>query len=255
MNIGFGSFSFSSSLPAGAWAPSGASANRKSAEQARVRYTIEILDTGIGAGGAGSWAGGTGNPSILLRPAARQRLPTDYDGSHNAVCFEEHQNAERPWYTPRVHPNDCGRGRRLHHPAPSRPRWPEVRRPERQGERRPHRRRRPGPDQRPGAVPGRRLPDHRLGRPGRGVGSGTLVLQGQVGPRPGQGGGREALRGQDAEPQVCGLRGLPGDAREGTGGRRRPDRHPRPPARLRRPGGDAGRQARLLREAAHPQHP
>ena len=45
MNIGLGSFSFSSSSPAGAWAPSGARAKTNDTEQARVRYTIEILDS------------------------------------------------------------------------------------------------------------------------------------------------------------------------------------------------------------------
>ena len=77
---------------------------------------------------------------------------------------------------------------------------------------------------------------------------------GIVGPRPGARGDREALRGEDAELQVRGVRGLPRHAGEGEVHRRRPHRHPRPPARLRVDPRDEGRQARLLREAAHPQH-
>ena len=54
---------------------------------------------------------------------------------------------------------------------------------------------------------------------------------------------------------VRGLRRLPGHAREGEGDRRRPDRHARSPARVRLDPRDEGGQARVLREAAHAQHP
>ena len=51
------------------------------------------------------------------------------------------------------------------------------------------------------------------------------------------------------------VRGLPGHAREGEGHRRRPHRHARPPARVHLDPRDESGQARLLREAAHAQHP
>ena len=64
----------------------------------------------------------------------------------------------------------------------------------------------------------------------------------------------EALPREDPQLQVRRLRGLPGHAGEGEGDRRRPDRHPGPPPRLRLDPRDEGRQARLLREAADSRH-
>ena len=74
-------------------------------------------------------------------------------------------------------------------------------------------------------------------------------------------GGREPVKAEvekhfaaaDAQLQVRRLRGLSGDAGEGKGDRRRPLRHARPSARLCLRGGDAGRQARVLRETADAQ--
>ena len=65
---------------------------------------------------------------------------------------------------------------------------PALRRPERQGERRDHRRRRAGPAQLARPLPGGGLPDHRARRSGRGMGSLEVVLRRQVGPRAGEGG-------------------------------------------------------------------
>ena len=78
---------------------------------------------------------------------------------------------------------------------------------------------------------------------------------GNVGPRAGESGDRKALLRQDAELQVRGVRRLPGHAREGKGHRRRPHRHARPPARVHLDSRDEVGQARVLREAAHAQHP
>ena len=83
----------------------------------------------------------------------------------------------------------------------------------------------------------------------------TVVLRRQVGPRAGESGDRKALLRQDAQSQVRGVRGLPGHAREGKGHRRRPHRHARPPARVHLDPRDEVGQARVLREAAHAQHP
>ena len=44
MNMGLGSFSFSSSLPGSGCAPSGARARANNTEHASVRLVIEILD-------------------------------------------------------------------------------------------------------------------------------------------------------------------------------------------------------------------
>ena len=130
-----------------------------------------------------------------------------------------------------------------------------LRRAQRQGERRDHRRRRPGPDQRARALPGGRLPGHRAGRSGPGVGPDEVVLRRQGRQRAGKGGSREALRREDPQPQLRGVRRLPGHAGEGEGDRCRPHRHARSFARLHLDSRDEGGQARVLREAAHPQHP
>ena len=79
-----------------------------------------------------------------------------------------------------------------------------------------------------------------------------LRRKGRAGPDPRR--DRGALPREDPQLQVRRARGLPGDAGEGEGDRRRPDRHPGPPPRLRLDPRHEGRQARLLREAADPRH-
>ena len=98
------------------------------------------------------------------------------------------------------------------------------------------------------------LPGDRDRRPVRGVGPEPLLLRREGRPRTGQGGDREGLRRQDPQLPVRRLRGLPRDAREGEGDRRRPHRHTGPLPRLRLDLRDEGRQARLLREAADTRH-
>ena len=206
--------------------------------------------------GPGSPQSSGAGSQVLAPNGGNGSIQSFYDAACPDPGHEEDDHAhETGRHPPTVHRNEHRRRSRVQHRAPARPRRVTLRRPQRQGERRDHRRGRPGPDQRPCPLPGGGLPDHRAGRSGGGMGPLQVVLHRQVGPRAGEGGNRGALLWQNAQLCLRHVRGFPGHAREGKGHRRGPHRHARPPACVRLDSRDEVRQARVLREAAHPQHP
>src|SRR4029453_9456878 len=67
MNIGFGSLSFSSSFPAGAWACSAARVRKSNARLAKKRFVMENLDGNAhGVPAEGKWRASARGTAVLV---------------------------------------------------------------------------------------------------------------------------------------------------------------------------------------------